>query len=209
MLEDPLYDKYCSKLPVGMADQIITSARMEHKLEPGTPLIVANPMEIVCDISGHATSHPAIMAMPVSPGVNIVPPNATAIPTPYSPELMHLTVAYTNTRFHCCEGVGHEACNGVTPYMWGCVQTFCAQAGRNRSWQVGGDDHSNTYCGGPGMVATSVARSINNVKVAAVEEARMNNNGENPAVEQNIVNEDDGEGTGNWKLWWNILLPRL
>jgi len=51
------------------------------------------------------------------------------------------------------------------------------------------------------MVATSVARSINNVKVAAVEEARMNNNGENPAVEQNIVNEEDGEGTGNWKLW--------
>jgi len=39
--EDPLYDEYCSKLPTGIEDQIIASARMQRKDTASYPLHIS------------------------------------------------------------------------------------------------------------------------------------------------------------------------
>jgi hypothetical protein len=108
MREDPLYDEYCSKLPAGIADQIITSARMQKTLQPATPVTLADAMEMVGEFSECATSHSAVTATPVTHGTNFVPPITATIPTPVGPELMDLTVANASTRCYHCDSFGHE-----------------------------------------------------------------------------------------------------
>jgi len=102
-LEDPLYDEYCSKLPAGIADQIIASARMQKKLQPATPFTLAYAMEMVGEPSKRTISHPAITATPVNHGANFVPPHTATVPTPVGPEPMDLTVANANTRCYSCK----------------------------------------------------------------------------------------------------------
>jgi hypothetical protein len=60
--EDPLYDGYSSKLPPGMADHLITSARMQKKLQPATLFTLADAMAMVGEYSERTTSHPGITA---------------------------------------------------------------------------------------------------------------------------------------------------
>lgn len=98
MQEDPLYYEYCSKLPAGIVNQIISSACMQQKLEPATPVTLADTMEMVGEFSEHMTSHPAITATPVNRGAHFLPPNAATVSTPVGPRPMDLTVAHDNTR---------------------------------------------------------------------------------------------------------------
>jgi hypothetical protein len=103
--EDPPYDEYCSKLPAGIADHVITSARMKKMLQPATPFKLADAMEMVGEFSECTTSHPAITTMPVNYGANFVPPHAATVPTPIGPEPMDHTVANANTRCYRYNGI--------------------------------------------------------------------------------------------------------
>jgi hypothetical protein len=53
--KNPLYDEYCLKLSLGIADQIIASARMQKKLQPATPFTLADAMEMVGGFSERST----------------------------------------------------------------------------------------------------------------------------------------------------------
>jgi len=197
--EDPLYDEYCSKLPTGIADQIIASARMQKKLQPATPFTLADAMEMVGEFSERTTSHPAITATPVNHGANLVPPHAATVPTPVGPEPMDFTVANANTRCYRCNGFGHEARDCATPDTRGRGQAFRARTGGNRSRRDGGCDRTDTRRGGPGTSARSAAGGTNNVQAAVVEDASVNNEAEDSAVEQEVGDEEDGQGNGNWE----------
>jgi len=78
----PLYDKYCSKLPAGIADQILASASMQKKLQLATLFTLADTIEIVRVFSERTTSHLAITAMPVNHGANYVLRNTATVPMP-------------------------------------------------------------------------------------------------------------------------------
>jgi hypothetical protein len=43
------------------------------------------------------------------------------------------------------------------------------------------------------------ARIINYVQAAAVDDASTNDDGEDSAVEQEVLDEEDGQGNGNWE----------
>ena len=79
--EDSLYDEYYSMLPAGISYQIITSAPIQKKLQPATPFMLADAMELVGEFAERTTSHPAITATPVNHGANFVPPHAATVPT--------------------------------------------------------------------------------------------------------------------------------
>lgn len=70
---------------------------MQKTLQPGTPLALANAIEMVGECSQCTTSHLAMMATPVNQSTNFVTPNTATSQTPISPELMHCTVAIANT----------------------------------------------------------------------------------------------------------------
>jgi len=197
--EDPLNDEYCSKLPAGISDQIITSARMPMKLQPATPFTLADAMEMVGEFSERTTSHPAITATPVNHGANIVPPNTATVPTPVGPEPMDPTVANDNTWCYCCNSFGHKARDCATPDNWGHGQAFRARTGGRRSRRDGGRDRTDTRCARPGTSARSAAAGINNIQVAALEDASVNDDAEDSAVEQEVGDEEDGQGNGNWE----------
>ncbi|KAF8243184.1 hypothetical protein K440DRAFT_669837 [Wilcoxina mikolae CBS 423.85] len=196
---DPLYDEYCAKLPSGIADQIIASARMQKKLQPGTPFTLADAMEMVAEFSEHTTSDPATPATPVHHGDSFAPPNAATVPTPAGPEPMDLTVANPNTRCYRCNGFGYEARNCMTPDTRGRGQAFRVRNGGNRGRRDGGHDRNDIRRGGPGASARSAAGSINNVQEAAGDDASVNDDGEDLAVEQEVLDEEDGQGNGNWE----------
>jgi len=196
---DSLNEDYYSKLTVGIADQIIASAPMQKMLQPGTPFTLAVAVEMVGEFSDHITSHPAITPTSVNHGANFVPPNAATVPTPVSPEPMDLTVANTNTRCHHCNGFGHEARDGATPDTPGRSQAFRARTGGNHSRQDGGRDCTNTRCAGQGTLARPAAGGIDNVQAVAVEDASVNDDGEDSPVEQEVVEEEDGKANGNWE----------
>jgi hypothetical protein len=197
--EDPLYDEYCSKLPAGIAEQIIASARMQKKLQPGTPFTLADAMEMVGEFSERTTSHPAIPTTPVHHGASFAPPNAATVPTPAGPEPMDLTVANVSTRCYRCNGCGHEARDCATPDTRGRGQAFRVRTWGNRGRRDGGRDRIDTHHGGPAASARSAAGCINNVQAAAVDDASANDDGEDSAVEQEVLDEEDCQGNGNWE----------
>ncbi|KAF8241217.1 hypothetical protein K440DRAFT_666039 [Wilcoxina mikolae CBS 423.85] len=207
--EDPLYDEYCAKLPSCIADQIIASARMQKKLQPGTPFTLADAMEMVGEFSERTTSHRATPATPVYHGASFAPPNAATVPTPAGLEPMDLTVANAITRCYRCNGFGHEARDCATPDTRGRGQAFRVRNGENRGRRDGGRDRNDISRGCPGASARSAAGSINNVQEAAGDDASANDNGEDSAVEQQVLDEEDGQGNGNWEYWWNVLQPRI
>jgi len=199
--EDPVYDEYCSKLPARIAAQIIASARMQKTLQPATPFTLADIMEMVGEFSERTTSHPAITATPVNHGANFIPPNPATVPTPVGPEPMDLTIANANPSFHRCDGFAHEARDCATPDTWGRGQAFRARTRGNRSRRDGGRDRTNTCRGSPGTSARSAAGGINNVQAATVQDASVNDDAEDLAVEQEIGDEEESQGNGNWE-WW-------
>ena len=81
----------------------------------------------------------------------------------------------------------------------GCGHAFRARIGGNRSRRDGCRDCSDTLRGGPGTSARSAAGSINHVQAATVEDASVNNDPEDSAVEQEVGDEEDGQGNGNWE----------
>jgi hypothetical protein len=124
-----LYDEYCLEMPAGFADQIIASGRMQRKLQLDTTVMLADTIEKVGEFSKHMTSHPAIMARPVNHRTSCVLSNAATVPTPVGPEPMELTVANTNTRCYCGNGLGYEARDCATPKTHGYGQAFHATTG--------------------------------------------------------------------------------
>jgi hypothetical protein len=197
--EDRLYDEDCSKLPAGIADQIIASARMQKKLQPATPFMLADAMEMVGEFFEHTTSHPAITATLVNHGANFVPPNTATVPTPVRPEPIDLTVANANTRCYRWTGFGHEVCDGATPQTRRYSQVYRARTGGNCSRRDGGHDRTDTGCGSRGTSARSAAGGINNVQAAAVEDTSVNDDAEDSTVEQEVGDEEYGQGNGNWE----------
>ena len=103
--DDPLYEEYCSKLPARIANQIISSAGMQKKLQPGTPLALADAMEMVRGFSQCTTSQLAITATPVNHDTNFAPPNIYSVAMPIRTEQMDLTVPNADTRCYCCNGL--------------------------------------------------------------------------------------------------------
>ncbi|KAF8248407.1 hypothetical protein K440DRAFT_679894 [Wilcoxina mikolae CBS 423.85] len=81
--------------------------------------------------------------------------------------------------------------------MHECGYAFRARSGRNCSRWDGGLDRNDTHHGGPGTYTRSAATSIHNFHAAAVDDPSMNDNGENSAVEQQIMEEEDDQGNGN------------
>jgi len=139
------------------------------------------------------------MATPVNHGTNFVPPKAATVSTLVGPEPMDLTVANANTRCYRCNGFGHKARDCVTPDTRGRGQVCRARTGGNRSRRDSGRDRTDTRCGGPGTSARSVAGGINIIQAAAVEDASINDEAEDSAVEQDVGDEEDGQGNGNWE----------
>ncbi|KAF8251310.1 hypothetical protein K440DRAFT_637855 [Wilcoxina mikolae CBS 423.85] len=197
--EDSLHDEYCTKLPWSITDQIIASVRMQKKLQPGTPFTLADAMEMVGEFSERTTSHPAIPATPVYYGASFAPPNAATVPTPVSLKPMDLTIANANTRCYRCNGFGHEVRDCVTLHALGCGQAFHVRNGENRSRRDSSGDRNDSCRGGPGTSARSAARSIKNFQKAAGDDASANDDGEDSAVEQEVLDEEDGQGNGNWQ----------
>jgi len=187
----PLHDHCCSELPAWIADHIIGSTRMQQKLLPGTPLTLANNMEMVRRFSEHPTSHPAIMATPVNHVTNIVPPYQATASTPVGPQSIDLTVANTHTRCYHRNSFEYEACDCMTLDTCGCGQPFCARTGGNRSRWDGFPDCSHKHCGRPGSSARSAAWRIINVQGSVVKDASVNNGGEDRAVEQDVGDDVD------------------
>ena len=172
---------------------------MQKKLQPATPFALADAIEMVGEFSERTTSHPAITATPVNHSANFVPPHAATVPTPVGLEPMDLTVANANTRCYRCNGFGHEGRDCATPDTRERGQAFRARTGGNRSRRDGGRDRTNIRRGGPGTSARLAAGGINNVHVAAVEDASVNDEAEDSAVEQEVGDEEDGQGNGNWE----------
>jgi len=180
------YDKYCSKLPGGIADQIIASARMQKKLQAAAPFMFDNVLEMVRECSEHRTSHPAIIAMSVNHGANIVPPHTATVPMPVGTEPMHLTVANANTRCYRSNGSEHEAQDCATLDTWGHCQAYHTRPGVNCSRRDGGCNRTNTCCGSAGTSTRSAAGGIINIRVAKMEDASRNDDREDSAVEQKV-----------------------
>jgi len=197
--EDPLYDEDCSKLPAGIADWIITSARMQKKLQPAAPIMLADATEMVEECSECTTSHLAITATPVNHGANFVLHNAATVPMPVGLKPMDHTVAKVNTRCYCCNGFEHKVRDCMTADTRRRGHAFHARAGGNRARQDSGCDRTSTCRGGPGTLTRSAAGGMNMVEAAVVEDARMNDNGDNSAVEQQVGDEEDGQSNGNWE----------
>jgi hypothetical protein len=108
--EDRLYDKNCSKLATGIADQTIASARMQKTLQPETPVMLANAMEVVGVFSERTTLHPTITATPTC----FTPYKTATVPMPTASERIDLTLANANTEGYHCSGFEHEAGDGPT-----------------------------------------------------------------------------------------------
>jgi hypothetical protein len=140
--EDPLYDEYCSKLPLGIADQIIASARRQKKLQPATTFTLVDAMEMVGEFSERTTSHSAITATPVNYGANLVPLHPATVPTPVGLEPMNLTVANAKTWCCRCNGFEHGACDCATTDTPESGQAFRARTGGNRSRRDAGSGHT-------------------------------------------------------------------
>ncbi|KAF8242167.1 hypothetical protein K440DRAFT_639427 [Wilcoxina mikolae CBS 423.85] len=170
------YSKAAGDVPYfnNIADQIIASAHMQKKLQPDTPFTLADAIEMVGKFSKRTTSHPATPATPVHHGASIAPPNAATVPRPAGLEPMDLTVANTNTRCYHCTGFGYEACDCATPNTCG-------------------------HCGGPEASARSAAGSTNNVQEIAGDDVSVNDYGDDSAVEEEVLNKEDGQGNGNWE----------
>jgi len=208
--KDSLYNEYCSKLLTGNVDQIIVTGRMQKKQQPATPFTLADAMMMVKEFSERTTeSHLAITATPVNHGANFVPPLAATVPTPIRQEPMDLAVANSNTRYYRCNGFEHEASDCATLDTWGNGQAFHARMGGNCSRRDCGRDSTKSCCGGLGTSARLVAGGINKVQVTVVENLCVNDAGKDWAVEQEVGGEENGQGNGNWKLWWNALLLRI
>lgn len=79
----------------------------------------------------------------------------------------------------------------------GCEYAFPAGRGGNCSRRDGSHNCTNDCRGTPGTSAGLAASGINNVQVAAVEYANMNNIGENSAVGEKIGDEEEGQGNGD------------
>lgn len=194
--EDPLYDEYCSKLPSGIADQIIASARMQKKLQPETPFTLADAMEMVGEFSERTTSHPAIAATPIS----FVPTNT---PTPTGSEPMDLTVANANTKCYRCSGFGHEARDCATPDTRGRGQAFRARGGGNRGRREGGRDRNDNRRGGQGGSTRFTAGNINNIQTTGdgiiTNDDADDSAAEPSAAEQETIEGEEAQGNDNWE----------
>lgn len=171
---------------------------MEEKLQPGIPFTLADAIVMVRELSECTTSHPAIRATPVNHGANGVPPNAANVPMPIGLEPMDLTVAHVNSGCHCCNGCGHEARKYATLDTVRRPQACHTSTGGNRARRDGGRDRTETCRGGRGSVARSVTGGMNNVEVAAVVHTCIHDDGEDSAVEQEVEDEEEGQGNGNW-----------
>jgi len=112
---------------------------------------------------------------------------------------MDHTVANANTRCYRCTRFQHEARDCETPDTRGRGQAFLARTRGNISRQGGGRDRTDTRRGGPRTSASSAAGGINNVQAVAVEDAIVNDEAEDSAVEQEVGDEEDGQGNGNWE----------
>jgi len=197
--EDPIHDEYCTKLHAGIADQITASAHIQKKLHPPTPVTLAYAVETVGEFSERTTSYWAAMVTPVNHGANIVPPEAATVQMPVRPGQVDHTVANANTRCYCCNSFGHEALDCGTKDTRGRGQAFHARTGGDRGRQEEGHDRTETHRGCPESSARPAAEGIKNVQAAAVEDASMNDDGENSALEQEVGDEEDGQGNGNWE----------
>jgi hypothetical protein len=118
------------------------------------------------------------------PWHQLVPPQGATVPKHVGPDHMDLTVANTNTRFYCCNGFGHEACDCATPHTWRHGQASRSRMGGNLNrWD------SRNVCpdirrGGTATSARPAAGGINTVQAAAVEDVSRNYDAEDSAVEQ-------------------------
>jgi hypothetical protein len=68
----PLNKEEGLELAVGITDHIIAFAHRQKGLEPGTPFMLANIMEMVSEFSEPTTSHLAFITTLVNKGTNIV-----------------------------------------------------------------------------------------------------------------------------------------
>jgi len=172
---------------------------MQKKLQPATPFTFADAMEMDGEFSERTTSYLANTATPVNHGADFVPPNTATVPTPGGPEPMDFTVANPNTRCNHWNGFGHEACDCATPDTWGLGKAVHARMGGTCTGRDGGRDRTDTRCGGQGTSARSVAGGVNHMQAAAVEDASVNDDAEDLAVEQEVGDEEGGQGNGDWE----------
>lgn len=78
-------------------------------------------------------------------------------------------------------------------------QAFRPRMGGNGSRRDGGLDRTEPCPGCPRTSARSTDGGISNVQAAAVQDASMNDDGEDSAVQQEVVDVEDSQGNGNWE----------